>query len=56
METLKMSFPQAMRHYFGPRPDVEPSAAEFLKELKALTPEDKAELRVLLGTVGYELT
>ena len=56
MEKLKMSFPQAMRHYFGPRPDVEPSAAEFLKELKALTPEDKTAFREMLATVGYELT
>lgn len=50
-----MSFPQAMRHYFGDNPE-KPGAANFLKELKALTPEDKAEFRTLLEGVGYTIS
>ena len=49
----QMTFVAAMKDYFGYLPNT--AAADFLKELKALTPEDKAEFRHLLSTVGYEI-
>lgn len=47
-----MSFPQAMMHYFGKRGET----SDFLKELKALTDADKADLREMLKGIGYKLS
>lgn len=49
-----MSFPMAMRDYFGNRPGHD-KASEFMAELKALTDEDKADFRTMLVGVGYVL-
>jgi uncharacterized protein YcgL (UPF0745 family) len=47
------SFPAAVMDYFGKKPGQ--SNLEFMQELRALTDEDKAELRELLKGQGYPL-
>jgi hypothetical protein len=51
MEKRKLSFVQAMLDYFGKNGK---DTAGFMAEMKALTPEDKAEFRQLLGDY-YEI-
>jgi len=51
MSDKPTSLPMAILDYFGKKPGQ--STAEFMQELKALTAEDKAELRVLLRAKGY---
>lgn len=54
-ENLKqMTFVQACRSFFGMLPNE--TLQEFVAELKALTPEDKAELIVLFRNVGIDAT
>lgn len=51
----RMTFVQALRDYFGPRPGSNGTPGEFLKELQALTADDKAWFKANLATVGYEI-
>jgi hypothetical protein len=48
-----MSFAAAMLDYFGKKQGE--SSLEFMAEMKALTPEDKAWFRANLPSVGYEI-
>jgi hypothetical protein len=54
MAVKKMTFAAAMKDYFGFR-EGHATVGGFMAELRALTDEDKAELRKLLPTVGYEI-
>ena len=49
----KMTFVQAMKDYFGTNGK---DNMAFLKEMQALTSEDKEWFRANLPSVGYELT
>ena len=49
----QMSFVAAMKDYFGLRDGQTPM--DFLKEIKALTDDDKAWFRANLPSVGYEV-
>lgn len=49
----QMTLVAALKDYFGYLPGS--GAAEFLKEIKALTPQDKADFRAMLPSVGYEI-
>jgi hypothetical protein len=53
METKKLTFAAAMKDYFGYQPGK--TATDFMQEIKALTPEDKAWFRANLPSVGYEI-
>lgn len=53
METKRMTFVQAMKDYFGLRPNT--TNSDFLKEMTALSSEEKAWFRENLPTVGYEI-
>ncbi len=50
----QMTFVAACRNFFGLLPNE--TLQEFVTELKALTPEDKAELIQLFRTVGIDAT
>jgi len=50
----KMTFVQAMKDYFGLLPGRDNMS--FLKEMQALTSEDKDWFRENLPKVGYEIT
>ena len=47
------SLPAAMMDFFGKKPGQ--TTAEFVQELKGLTPEDKAEFRQDLKERGYNV-
>lgn len=49
----KVSFAVACLKFFGRQEGQ--TAADFGKEIKALTPEDRAELTALFPSVGYEI-
>lgn len=54
-----MSFPQAMKHFFGDNPNKDAllsPAMAFMKELKMLDGDDKVFFRKELERVGYTLT
>jgi len=55
MEVKEMSFPAAMKDYFGARPGTKGTAGEFMLELKALSDDDKNFFREALPSVGYKL-
>lgn len=48
-----MSFIQACREFFGQRPDQ--SAMDFMKEIKALSETDRAEIKAGLIALGYNI-
>lgn len=51
-----MTLTQAIRDYFGPRPGVENTTGNFMKEFKALTAQDKDEIRAgLIATGLYKI-
>lgn len=50
----RMTLTAAIRDYFGPRGEGQ-SASEWLVEIKALTPKDRDDLKVMLAGVGYEI-
>lgn len=52
-EMKKTQFAVAMKNFFGMLPGQ--TVADFSRELKALTTEDRAEFKTLLATVGYEV-
>lgn len=52
MEKKRLSFVTAMLDYFGKNGK---QSSDFMNEMKALTPEDKAWFRSELATVGYEI-
>jgi len=52
-ENTASSLPAAIMHYFGKKPNQ--TTAEFLAELKALTDQDRADLREMLKAEGYPL-
>jgi len=52
-DTKVMTYAQAMRDFFY-RNGVD-TLQTFMVELKALTPEDKAEFKAMLTGAGYEL-
>lgn len=49
----KMTFIAAMKDYFGMKSGQAPM--DFLKEVKALTDEDRVYFRNLLPSVGYQI-
>lgn len=49
----QMTFVTAMKDYFGLRPST--TNTDFLREMQALTAEDKAWFRENLPKVGYEI-
>jgi hypothetical protein len=49
-----MSLIAAMKDYFGLKPDQ--TSMDFLKEIKALSDDDKEYFKALLPGVGYQLT
>ena len=52
MDTNPVTFVAACKNFFGMLPGQ--TLQEFAKELKALTPDDKAELIVLFRSVGID--
>jgi hypothetical protein len=50
---MKMTFMQACKDYFGLLPGT--SNMDFAKEVKALTPADRAEITAGLEKNGYEI-
>lgn len=53
METKKMTFMAACRDYFGMLPGQ--TSLDFGKEIKALTTDDRAEIKAGLEKLGYEI-
>lgn len=53
METIKQTFAVACKQFFGLRPNT--TTSDFMGELKALTPQDKADLRAEFLKVGIEI-
>jgi selenocysteine lyase/cysteine desulfurase len=53
MELKKMTFMQACRDYFGLLPGQ--AAMDFMKEMKALTDQDRQEIANMLNGQGYEI-
>lgn len=51
-EPKKMSFMLAMMHYFKKS---DQTTADFAKEFRALTEQDKADFREMLPNVGYNI-
>jgi len=51
MNTATTSLPAAIMEYFGKKPNQ--TTQEFLVELKALTDQDKTQLREMLREIGY---
>jgi len=49
----RMTFVQAMKDYFGLRPEQTPTG--FMHEMKALTSEDREWFKANLPKVGYEI-
>jgi len=49
-----MSFTAACKDFFGYKPGQ--TLSEFMNEVRALTPEDKAYFTKLFPSVGYEIT
>lgn len=49
----KLTFVAAMKDYFGLLPNE--TNTDFMAEIKALTPEDRAQFTAMLATVGYEI-
>lgn len=55
MDNLQvMTFVQACKTFFGLLPNE--TLQEFVTEIRALTPDDKAELVTLFKTVGIDAT
>ena len=55
MDDMKqMTFIQACRTFFGMLPGE--TLQQFVAEMRALTPEDKAELVILFRNVGIDAT
>lgn len=53
MEMTKQTFAVACKQFFGIRPGT--TTGDFMQELKALTPEDKADLKVEFAKIGIEI-
>lgn len=49
----EVSLGSALKDYFGYKPGE--GASDFMKELKALTPEDRTEFKDLLTKSGYNI-
>jgi hypothetical protein len=49
----QMTFIQAMKDYFGLLPDQTPVG--FMKEIKALSPDERSWFRSTLPSVGYQI-
>ena len=50
----KMTFIQAIKDYFGPTETCK-TATDWLREIKALTPDDRKYFTSLLNANGYEI-
>lgn len=51
---IQSSFTKATKEYFGYKPGQ--NLTDFMKEVKALTPEDRKYFVVEFRKVGYEIT
>lgn len=49
----KMSFATACLDYFGKKPGQ--SSTEFMNEIRALSEKDRADLKAMFPSVGYEI-
>lgn len=54
VNTKPMSFSAACKDYFGVKPGQ--TALDFMKEVKALSADDKVEISAGLKALGYEIT
>lgn len=50
----RCSFPLACMRFFGKKSGE--TTIQFSEELKALTPQDKADLKVMFESIGYQIT
>lgn len=53
MDTKKMTFMSACKDFFGLHPNQ--TGLQFGQEIKALTAEDRAEIKAGLEKMGYEI-
>jgi hypothetical protein len=53
MEAKKMTFMQACKDFFGLHPNQ--TTMQFAQEIKALTEDDRKEIRAGLEANGYEI-
>jgi hypothetical protein len=50
---IQMSFTKAIVEYFGKRPTQ--STGEFMQEIKALSPQDRAWFKAEFAKMGWEI-
>jgi hypothetical protein len=50
----QMTFTKAVSEHFGKKPNQ--TAAEFMQEIRALTPEDREALKKEFAKIGVEIT